>query len=86
MRLAQEHNAVSPVRLVSATPRSRVKHSITVPLPLPYDSLTFDFKGIAQANHALKSINHWWFTDFGKIMKRIFDKILAFSNQNAISK
>ena len=32
MRLAQGHNAVMPVGLEPATPRSRVKHSSTEPL------------------------------------------------------
>ena len=32
MCLAQGHNAVMPVRLVPAAPRSRVKHSTTEPL------------------------------------------------------
>ena len=33
MCLAQGHNAVMPVRLEPATPRSRVKHSTTEPIP-----------------------------------------------------
>ena len=32
MCLAQGHNTVTPVRLVPAAPRSRVKHSTTEPL------------------------------------------------------
>ena len=32
MCLAQGHNAVTPVRLEPASPRSRVKHSTTEPL------------------------------------------------------
>ena len=32
MCLAQVHKAVTPMRLEPATPRSRVKHSITEPL------------------------------------------------------
>ena len=32
MCLAQEHNAVMPVRLEPAAPQSRVKHSTTEPL------------------------------------------------------
>ena len=32
MCLAQGHNAVTPVRLAPAAPRSRVKHSTTEPL------------------------------------------------------
>ena len=32
MRLAQGHNALTPVRLESAAPQSRVKHSTTEPL------------------------------------------------------
>ena len=37
MCLAQEHNAVAPVKLKPATPQSQVKHSTTEPLaPILY--------------------------------------------------
>ena len=39
MCLAQGHNAVTPVRLKPAAPRSRVKHSTTEPLHSPFDFL-----------------------------------------------
>ena len=43
---AQGHNAVTSVRLESATPRSRVKHSTTEPLSSPNALLAQKYIGL----------------------------------------
>ena len=45
MCLAHGHNAVAPVRLEPATPRSRVKHSTTEPLRSLKYQLLISFQG-----------------------------------------
>ena len=58
MCLAQGHNAVTPVRLEPAAPRSRVKHSTTEPLrslPLDYKSI-YECEGVCLEDHRLASL------------------------------